>query len=147
MWIVPTADDLAQTLSQLEINAFHTSGANDGSDPAERLVFSTAEFVRSHLRTNGCVALSPERGAIPESLLNTAMDYAAYQVLKRKPVPVEQDRRDAYKAACELFDRIASRKLTPESYGAGEAENTGTIAVEVVNKSRQRVTAAKLEGL
>ena len=68
--------------------------------------------------------MDPTTGSIPEGLISPAMDYAAYDVLKRMPMEIGKDRSDARRAAVTLFDAIASKKYQPESFG-GEADSGG----------------------
>lgn len=147
MWRKPTVDDLAAALSQREIDAFRQSGGLGGADPAEAIVSEAAALVRSYIRSSGSVALSPEEGQIPESLIPCAMDWAAFQILKRLPVPVGEDRRKAYDDALAAFRDIAAHKLAPEPWNAGESAPAEKVSIRVVTCSRSRVSPAKLEGL
>ena len=103
--------------------------------------------MRAYIATNGKVRRIGPSGTLPESLVSPAMDYAAYDVLKRINVPVSEDRRRARERAENLFERVATGKFTPESDGADDAEATDGPAIEVVSTVRERVSAAKLEGL
>jgi len=147
MWRKPTVTDLAQTISQAEIDAYRQDAALDGSDPAEKLVATTADLVRGYIRSSGKSKLSPVAGEIPESLISPAMDYAAYQVLKRQPIEVGKDRVEAYKAAVQIFRDVANGTLIPESYAAAEDAPADKVGIAVVRISRARVTPEKLEGL
>ena len=146
-WRKPDENDLAATLSQREIDAYRKSASLDGSDPVARLLSRTAALVRGYVATNGKVARMGPSGTLPESLISPAMDYAAYDVLKRQPVPVNDDRRLAREKAEALFADVAAGKFTPESDGADDAAATDGPAIEVVATVRDRVSAAKLEGL
>ena len=121
-WRKPTIDDLSATLSQRELDAFRQSAGFSGADPAEDLVRRTAEMVRSYCRANTSCRLSPVEGEIPEALISPAMDYAAYDVLKRLPVPVNEDRRRARDAAVALFERVADGKTKPEPWQGDEGD-------------------------
>ena len=114
-WRTVDENDLAATISQSEIDAFRRDGATDGSDAVARLLDSTVSYVRSFCTMNGRVKMGPD-GTIPAGLVVPAMDYASAKVLKRIDVPLNEDRRAALKRAEELFDKIASGEVTPESY-------------------------------
>lgn len=146
-WRTADENDLAATLSQNEVDAYRRSASLDGSDPVARLLSRTAALVRGYIATNGKVARMGPSGTLPESLISPAMDYAAYDVLKRLPVPVNEDRRRARERAEDLFRDVAQGKYTPESDGAEDAAPTDGPAIEVVATVRDRVSAAKLEGL
>ena len=111
-----------------------------------RLLSRTAAMVRGYVASNGKVAMGPA-GTLPESLINAAMDYAAADVLKRMPTPMNEDRRKARQRAEELFEKVAKGDFTPESADADEAGATGGPAIEVIVTGRERVSGAKLEGL
>jgi len=147
MWREVDESDLAATISQREIDAFRKDGPLDGSDPVARLLKRTTAMVRGYIATNGKVARMGPSGTLPESLVSPAMDYAAADILKRKGVPLNEDRRKARERAEDLFERVARGEYTPESDGADDASATDGPAIEVVCTVRDRVSAAKLEGL
>ena len=115
-WRAPTTADLAATLSQAEVEAFDQSVPSGGAvTPSADLVARTASFVRGFVRRNHRVRLGPA-GTLPEGLISPAMDYAAFDVLKRLPVEVGAARVKAREEALLLFEDVASNKVTPESY-------------------------------
>ena len=146
-WRTVDENDLAATLSQQEVDAYRRSASLDGSDPVARLLSRTAALVRGYIATNGKVARMGPSGTLPESLISPVMDYAAFDVLKRVNVPVNEDRRRARERAEDLFRDVAQGKYTPEADGADDAASTDGPAIEVVATVRDRVSAAKLEGL
>ena len=146
-WRTVDENDLAATLSQQEVDAYRRSASLDGSDPVARLLSRTAALVRGYIATNAKVARMGPSGTLPESLISPALDYAAFDVLKRVNVPVNEDRRRARERAEDLFRDVAQGKYTPEADGADDAASTDGPAIEVVATVRDRVSAAKLEGL
>ena len=146
-WRTVDENDLAATLSQSEIVAFRQDASLDGSDPVARLLMRTAQMVRGYIATNGKVRRMGPSGTLPESLISPAMDYAAADVLKRLAVPLNEDRRKARERAEDLFKDVAAGKYTPESDDADDTAPTDGPAIEVVCTVRDRVSAAKLEGL
>ena len=115
-WRAPTTADLAATLSQAEVDAFDQSVPAGGAvTPSADLVARTASFVRGFVRRNHRVRLGPA-GTLPEGLISPAMDYAAFDVLKRLPVEVGAARVKAREEALLLFEDVAANKVTPESY-------------------------------
>ena len=104
-------------------------------------------MVRGYIATNGKVRRMGPSGTLPESLISPAMDYAAADVLKRINVPLNDDRRKARERAEDLFKDVAAGKYTPESDDADDTASTDGPAIEVVCTVRDRVSAAKLEGL
>ena len=146
-WRAVDETDLAATLSQEEVDAYRASGPVDGSDLVARLLSRTVAMVRGYIATNGKVAKMGPSGTLPESLISPAMDYAAADVLKRQNVELNEDRRKARERAEDLFKDVAAGKYTPEGDVADDAASTDGPAIEVVSTVRDRVTAAKLEGL
>ena len=146
-WRTVDETDLAATISQDEIDAYRASGPVDGSDLVARLLARTVAMVRGYIATNGKVTRMGPSGTLPESLVSPAMDYAAADILKRQDVELNEDRRKARERAEDLFKDVAAGKYTPESDDADDAASTDGPAIEVVSTVRDRVTAAKLEGL
>ena len=146
-WREVDENDLAATISQGEIDSFRQDASLDGSDPVARLLKRTVQMVRGYIATNGKVRRMGPSGTLPESLISPAMDYAAADVLKRFAVPLNDDRRKARERAEDLFKDVAAGKYTPESDDADDTASTDGPAIEVVCTVRDRVSAAKLEGL
>ena len=125
-WRKPETRDLTAKLNQRELEAFkiHPDYASM-ANPASDLLAQTAEFVRGFCRRNRQLAMSPNAGTIPESLMSPAMDIAAFDVLKRINVTVNEARKSAWERAIELLKDVASGAFTPESYdpGGGEEAN------------------------
>ena len=122
-WRKPTERDLAATLSQEEIDKFRRSFP-DG-DPVGDILLRTAELVRGHCRSNRSLMVSPEAGTLPESLISPAMDYAAFDILKRMPLKINDERRMAREAAEALFGKVADGKVTPEDAEDGSGTRAG----------------------
>lgn len=126
-WRRPTVSDLAARLSQAELDSYRKSpDAAGGGDPVEALLDGVAAMVRMACRTNGRVRLSPRGGEIPESLMGAAMDWAAFDVLKRIPTTVgmTEARKTARDEAKETFRRVSEGSLLPEPYAEGGVEAT-----------------------
>lgn len=116
MWRKPNLVDIAATLSSKELEAYRSSTSFEAGDPVEALIQRTAAMVRSYCRANRAIKVSPVDGELPESLISPAMDYAAFDILKRLPLAVGEDRRKARESALELFEKVSQNKITPESY-------------------------------
>lgn len=120
-WRTLTEPDLAATLSQRELDAFRRSASADGADPVADLLSRTAEMARGFCRANRSVRVPAGAGLVPAMLVSACCDYAAYDVLKRLPTPVGEDRRRARDQALELFKAVASGDVTPDP--ADEADD------------------------
>lgn len=107
-------DDLAATLSVDEIAKFRRSAPHGGADPVADLLSRTAEMARGFCRANRSCRVAAGAGLVPESLVSACCDYAAYDVLKRLPTPVGEDRRRARDQALDLFKAVAKGDVTPE---------------------------------
>lgn len=112
-----------------------------------RILIDTAELVRSYCRSNSNIQLSPTTGEMPDSLISPAMDYAVVQLLKRMPLQISDERKNARDAALRIFGDVAKGILIPESYGKAVDASSGKVSVELAASSRCRVTSEKLEGL
>ena len=65
---------------------------------------------------------APLEEALPQPcVVRAAVAIAAFDALKRLPVPVGEDRRRAKEDALELLDKVAQGRITPE--GDGEADD------------------------
>lgn len=125
-WIVPTETDLAGTLSQREIDAFRASpAASMDADPVQTLINQRAGQVRAACRSNGRVKMDAATAfSIPRSCLWILCALVAFDVLKRLPVPVGEDRRTAYRDALDGLQKIADGAITPE--GADDEDDTSS---------------------
>lgn len=126
-WHKLTEIDLASKLSQSEIDDYRISSGytDDGSvkDPVAGLLEMTANRVRGYCRQNTSIRLAPEEDTIPQDLVSAAMDIAAFDILKRMPMDVNDPRKTAYDRALELMDKVASGAYLPEPYGSTDDEN------------------------
>lgn len=146
MWRKPTVRDLAATLNQSEIDQYRQApDFESGADPAMDLVERTAEFVRGFIRDgarrNRRVSMSPERCTLPESLISKAMDYAAFDVLKRINMDPGESRKDARKSAEEFFAKLAEGEYTPEPYDpeSGSEGGSSGLALPQFGKGRKKI--------
>ena len=144
-WRQITANDVAATLSQREVDGYQRSGG-DNTNPLATLIERTTARVRLSVRSNGRVRMSPDATLVPLSLISPACDYMAFDILKRLDVEVGEDRRRARQQAIDLFDRIERGEVTPEGWGEPETQETGHHAAQLVSTSPQRVTPFGLEG-
>lgn len=113
-WIRPTVDDLSATLSAEEIEAFGASA--DFADVAGAVIRRTVALVRGYVLAGG-VTPPADADLLPPPLLAPAMDYAAYDLLKRLPVAVGEARRRAREDAAAVFSQVASGKVSVEPHG------------------------------
>ena len=144
-WRAITANDVAATLSQREVDGYQRSGG-DNLNPLGTLIERTTARVRLSVRSNGRVRMSPDAATLPLSLISPACDYMAFDILKRLDVEVGEDRRRARQQAIDLFDRIERGEVTPEGWDEPETQDTGHSAAQLISSSPQRVTPRGLEG-
>lgn len=138
-WREASEDDLAATLSKKEIDAYRALPGWGGGDPVETLIKRTAALVRSFCRRNTGMKFSPVAYEMPEALISPAMDYAAYDLLKRLPLKVGEDRRLAREQALDLFKDVAANRLTPESFGEEEpTQSTEAVSPLVAKRAHPR---------
>ena len=144
-WRKMTADDVAATTSQAEIDAYQRSGGPN-TDLLATLIERTTAYVRLAVRSNGRVRMSPDPATLPVSLISPACDYMAFDILKRVSRETTEDRRRARDQAIALFDRISKGEVTPEGWDEPETQDTGHSAAQLISSSPQRVTPMGLEG-
>ena len=126
-WIKPTRDDLLATISEMETSAF--AGSSELTDAVEAILARTAALVRGYVRAGG-VRCPADAALIPPSLLAPAMDYAAFDLLKRFDIVPNEARSRARTDAIDLFTRVGEGKMAiaPDDETAADAV-AGTPAV------------------
>ena len=110
-WIKPTREDLTATISSEEIDAFSASA--DFSDVVDANLRRTVQLVRGYVRAGG-VKLPADESLMPPSLLASAMDYAAYDLLKRFSVEISEPRRRAREDALSIFKEVGAGRMAVE---------------------------------
>ena len=128
-WRRPDIDDIYATLTKDEVEIYRTS-ANWTEDPIKRLLARSVSVARGYLKANGRVKMSPDAEALPESCISPAMDYLAFDILKRLGVKISDDRRDARRQAIAFFEKIASGEMSVEDYGESEDKPRISIGVK-----------------
>ena len=78
--------------------------------------------------------MSPDLGTIHEGLMSPAMDYAAFDVLKRINVQPNEARKAAWEKAIELFEKVGRGEYIPESWAKEETGEEDTQS----NKARPK---------
>ena len=119
-WRKPDNEDLTATLSQVEVDEVNNSPDFQAqSNPSERVLTDTAELVRGYIRkleNKGAIKMHPEDGYIPTGLMNTAMDIAAFKMLKRFNLEPTEARKRAYEEAMQTLRDVGNELMIPESY-------------------------------
>lgn len=143
-WRAPTTADLTLSISETELEAYSAAATQSG-ETAEGLLARGANMVRGYLRANSEIKLGPA-GTIPESLIAPLADYLCVDVIKRLPVALSQDRRDARRDAVILFKDAKKGDFTVESYGSSDdASQAG--ASQLASSAPNRLTPEELAGL
>lgn len=143
-WKTITEENLVAALSRREVDAYRRDFEVETVD---LLITDVTAEVRDYIASNGNVRLDPDESKIPASCVAKALDILVIRVLKRINVQPVQVRIDAAKSAEEYFQKIAEGRITPQSYDAAPGEQTGGSCAVVIQNSRDRVNAHKLEGL
>lgn len=124
-WRRPELRDIAAKLNQQELDAFRRSpDFGSAADPVADILELTAESVRGFCRTNKQVRMCPEAATIPEGLMTFAMDFAAYDVLKRISVAPNEARKAAWEKAHEMLQAVAEGRFVPESWQGADGDDT-----------------------
>lgn len=143
-WKTITEENLVAALSRREVDAYRRDFEVETVD---LLIVDVTAEVRDYIASNGNVRLDPDESKIPASCVAKALDILVIRVLKRINIQPVQVRIDAAKSAEEYFQKIAEGRITPKSYDAAPGEQTGGSCAVVIQNSRDRVNAHKLEGL
>ena len=110
MWTKLTEDKIVANLTREEVD----SRRNDFEiDPVAEILDETVELVRGSIESGRKCRLDPTPGTIPAMLVSAAASYAAFTLLKRYRVKINEDREKAYDHAVALFDKIAAGQITP----------------------------------
>ena len=119
-WRKPDNEALTATLSQVEVDEFNNSpDFRSQNNASERVIADTAELVRGYIRkleNKGAIKMHPEDGYIPSGLMNTAMDIAAFKMLKRFNLEPTEARKRAYEEAMQTLRDVGNELMIPESY-------------------------------
>ena len=126
-WRIPTNEDLVAALSQVEVDEYRKSPEFESAEnPTATILADTAALVRGYCRrleNKGGLKMHPEEGYVPASLMNPAMDIAAWRVLKRFNLTITDARQHAYDSAMETLRDVAEEKVMPESYEGEERQD------------------------
>lgn len=147
-WRAPSVDDFFATLEEDEASVF---ARNDTADRAP--ILRQLELAVSHAR--GCVRsgrkcrMPSDEALLPDMLIAPAMDYAAFNLLKRLRRNVNESRTRSYDRACSLFEKVASGEIVPEDYGEDPAdvEPASTLARPSIMPKRRLLGRRREEGL
>lgn len=129
-WRKPDIDDIYATLTKDEVEVYRAS-AQWTSDPIKRLCDRAAAYVRGHLKSNGRVKMSPNEEEIPEATISPAMDYLAFDILKRLGGSISDARSEARRQAIAFFGQIASGEIKVEDYGETAGLENPRIAIGI----------------
>jgi len=130
MWRKPTRRDIAAKLTQAELDKFSTSpDFLSGANPVEDVLELTAETVRGFCRTCKQLKMCPEAGTIPEGLMTFAMDYAAFDILKRISHAPNEARTKAWEAAREMFMAVGKGEYIPDPFIEDKAHALSRLAI------------------
>ena len=120
-WRKPTEDDFFATLEEDEANLFARNPSTDLA-PVTRQIGLAVAHARGCVRSGRKCRMPSDEGLLPDMLVAPAMDYAAFNLLKRLRRNPNDARTKAYERACSLFEKVASGAIVPEDYGEDPAD-------------------------
>lgn len=124
-WRAITEADVLTVISAPELEAFRSAALGDGqADPVEAVITQTTADVQGYVGANRANRVGPA-GTIPETLLQTALDYMLLKIMSRS-AGVIIDPEGARKAAGER----AERRLRDVAAGAFAVEQPETFNEE-----------------
>ena len=121
MWRAPTEDDFFATLDENEADSFARNLDADRA-PIRQHIALAVSHVRGCVRSGRKCRMPSDEGLLPDMLIAPAMDYAAFNLLKRQGLIVNESRTESYRRACSLFEKTASGAIAPEDYGESPAD-------------------------
>ena len=110
MWKKLTEENLVANLTREEVESRRKDFE---MDPVPEILDETVELIRGSIESGRKCQLDPTPGTIPAMLVSAASSYAAFQLLKRYRVKINEERTKAYDHAVELFNKIAAGQITP----------------------------------
>lgn len=116
MWRKVEIKDLYATLSEKEVHVFGQSEAFDESVIVQQLE-NTVSAVRGYIRSGRKCRMPDDETLLPDMLISPAMDYAAFNLLKRFNRNPNEARTKSYDHAQALFEKVATGTIAPEDYG------------------------------
>lgn len=121
MWRKVKTEDLYATLSEKEVRVF---GQNEAADESavEQQLQNTVSAVRGYIRSGRKCRMPADETLLPDMLIAPAMDYAAFNLLKRFNRNPNEARTKSYEHAQSLFEKVASGAISPEDYGEAPDE-------------------------
>lgn len=147
-WREITKEDLTATLNEKEVERFGSDFSLDDAPLTQQLKNITAT-VRGYIRSGRKCRMSPNEAEVPEFLISPAMDYAAFNILKRLRLPVNESRSRAYDRAANLFEKVASGDIVPEDYdeNVSDVEPAAQLARPAFTKRSRRLGRHLEEGI
>lgn len=121
MWRKVTREDFTATLSEKEIRVF---GQNENYDETtiDKQIANTVSAVRGFVRSGRKCRMPDDETLLPDMLVAPAMDFAAFNLLKRFNRNPNEARTKAYERAQALFEKVAAGAIVPEDYGESPSD-------------------------
>ena len=144
MWKQPTIEDLKASLSDIETQVFGQEHFDE--QPLLDQLANSVAHVRGFVRSGRKCRMPDDQTLLPDFLIAPAIDYAAFNLLKRLRLVVNESRTKAYERACSLFEKVGSGQIVPEDYGETPSEVKPDTATPVpVIRKRKRVLGRREE--
>ena len=109
-WTKLTEENLVANLTREEVESRRKDFE---MDPVPVILGETVELIRGSIASGRKCQLDPTPGTIPAMLVSAAASYAAFQLLKRYRVAINEPRTKAYEHATQLFEKIAAGQIVP----------------------------------
>lgn len=153
-WITPTLEQCQQRITGAEWQALHraaTQASQDGEAMAQDVITNTVTRIRGRVAARPENLLGPE-GMIPDELMTCFLALWVYDFITRLPGMsklLDERRLEAWKSAESELRHVAEGKikLVQPATPAPPSEQAGASTVEVVSKTKRRVTRNSVSGL
>ncbi len=109
-WKKLTEENLVANLTREEVESRRKDFE---MDPVPEILDETVELIRGSIESGRKCQLDPTPGTIPAMLVSAAANYAAYTLLKRYRVKINEERTKAYDHAVAFFEKVAAGQITP----------------------------------
>lgn len=148
MWREPTESDITSVLNAAETMAYKTAVIAPGQD----VLRDSITLVVNHCR--GYIADNPQNRlaagvTLPDRVMLSALHLIRVELLTRLKLVVDDDRKDAAKAATRFLERVADGKVTIEQPDDGAPVDTSSAveSIELVDSARRLFTRKTQSGL
>lgn len=128
-WLALTDTEVKTRLAGAELTALQTAALADGqTDPLPEIIEQVVDEVRGYISSGGYTLGTSQ--TIPARLVGSALALIRYRAATRLPSSgmLDEDRRNEYKDAIRLLERVSEGKFSIEEAITPDTEISGAPA-------------------